>query len=300
MDLSIIIVNYNTINTTAACIDRLAEQTNHIQFEIIVVDNASTDGSREYFSNEQRITYIYHHENIGFGRANNLGLQKARGRNILFLNPDTLLLNNATAILSCYLDTHSNVAVVGGNLYNRSMQPALSFRKHRPSIWWEINLFLCYLPDRIFHTRNWFFNHAGRSIRVGYITGADLMARREDLLAIKGFGEEFFAYYEDTDLCQRLNSYGRIISVPQARIQHLEGDSFEQSATNSRRIILSEQGRHIYYHRNHTHIHHIIANHIYMLTLRLHGFIHQLLKHTARHKECLLRLRIVKDLQRSI
>ena len=300
MDVSVIIVNYNTLHTTAACIERILEITHGIDFEIIVVDNASVDGSREYFISDRRIRYIYNHENIGFGRANNLGLKIARGRNILFLNPDTLPVNNAVAILCQYLDQHNDVAAVGGNLYDEQMQPALSFRRQRPSILWELNHLLCFLPERLCFPRRWYFNFVGRPIRVGYITGADLMARHDALFQIDGFASEYFMYYEDTDLCQRLKQFGNIVSVPDARIQHLEGGSFEHGPLNHRRIILSEQGRHIYYRRNHSRRHHFVSNIIYMLALRLHSLIYRWRHCNLRYKDCKIRLKIVKALQRTI
>lgn len=300
MDVSIIIVNYNTLSTTAACIDRIVEATIGVTFEIIIFDNASTDGSREHFSADRRVSYIYHHENIGFGRANNQALERARGRNILFLNPDTLLVNDAVSILSHYLDRNADVAVVGGDLFDERMRPALSFRRLRPSIWWELSLLLWQLPQRLCFPRSWYFNRTIHPIDVGYITGADLMARRADLLAAKGFAPEFFMYYEDTDLCHRLNKTGRIVALPDAQIQHLEGGSFDTHGINPRRVLLTEQGRHIYYQRNHSPRHHSIANRIYMLTLRLHGAIHRLLRHHTRAADYALRLKIVKDLQRSI
>lgn len=300
MDVTVIIVNYNSLRTTAACIERVIAATKAIDFEIIVVDNASTDGSREHFSADRRITYIYNHENIGFGRANNLGLEQARGRNIIFLNPDTLLINDAISILCRYLDQHSNATVVGGNLFDREMQPALSFRLHRPSILWEISQLMWHIPDRLLFPRRWFFNKVGRPIQVGYITGADLMARRAELMAEQGFAREFFMYYEDTDLCHRLKFRGNIISVADAHIQHLEGGCFESEAINTRRIIFSEQGRHIYYRRNHSLRYHIAANYIYMGTLRLHGWLYKAMRREMRYNDCRLRLQIVKDLQRSI
>lgn len=84
MDVSIIIVNYNTWKMTAECIKSVIDKTKDLTYEIILVDNASTDGSREFFEKNQHIIYLYNSENLGFGRANNLGLKIAKGRNILF------------------------------------------------------------------------------------------------------------------------------------------------------------------------------------------------------------------------
>ena len=99
MDVSIVIVNYNTLLLVKNCIDSIIAKTACVNYEIIVVDNASTDNSKEYFSNDTRIKYIYNEKNLGFGLANNVGIKIAKGRNIFLLNPDTLLLNNAIKIL---------------------------------------------------------------------------------------------------------------------------------------------------------------------------------------------------------
>lgn len=301
MDLSIIVVNYNTLPITAACIERVFALTRGIDFEVILVDNSSTDGSREFFSADSRIVYIYNHENIGFGRANNIGLGRAQGRNILFLNPDTLLINNAAAILSRYLDEHRRVAVVGGNLYDEQMQPSLSFRRQRPSWGWEWSNMLGHLPEKIFMPRRWFFNSTCHPIKVGYITGADMMARRDALVDVGGFADDFFMYYEDTDLCHRLaTGYGSIASLPEAKIQHLEGRSFSPRHIPRRRIILSEQGRDTYYRRNHSRRYHIVANIIYIAALSLHGLIFSLTRQDMRHRICRLRRRVVLHHQQQL
>ena len=98
-DVSIIIVNYNTLHVLQPCIDSIVENTRDINYEIIVVDNGSIDGSVEALTNDQRITFIPTGENLGFGRANNRGLERAIGRYIFFLNSDTLLKNNAIKML---------------------------------------------------------------------------------------------------------------------------------------------------------------------------------------------------------
>lgn len=301
MDVSIIIVNYNTLRLTEACIESIFSKTQGIDFEVILIDNASTDGSRLRFSADRRIVYIYNHENLGFGRANNLGLKIAQGRNILFLNPDTLCLNNAVARLSAFLDSHPQVAAVGGNLYDKNMKPALSFRRQLPSVGWELNALLFHLPERIIYPNQRFFNHSTVPTKVGYITGADLMARREELLSVAGFAEDFFMYYEDTDLCYRLERGGKkLYALPNAHIQHLEGQSFTNTHINHRRIVLSEQGRHLYYQRNHSRRYHIIVNIIYMASLALHSLYYKLSKQNIRRKNCILRRRIVRQLQHSL
>lgn len=106
MDVSIIIVNYNTRQLTSNCIESIFKYTNGVSFEVILVDNASTDGSIDFFTNDERIIFISSKENLGFGRANNLGYKVAKGRYIFLLNSDTLLLNNAIKI---FCDTMSNV-----------------------------------------------------------------------------------------------------------------------------------------------------------------------------------------------
>ena len=95
MDVSIIIVNFNTRQMTSECIDSIIEKTQGLEFEIILVDNASTDGSKEFFEKDERITYIYSEKNGGFGYGNNLGMKVAKGKYFFLLNSDTLLINNA-------------------------------------------------------------------------------------------------------------------------------------------------------------------------------------------------------------
>ena len=98
MDVSIIIVNYNTKELTAACINSIFQYTEGVEFEVILVDNASTDGSREFFRKDTRIILIESEINLGFGRANNLGYEYSHGKYVFLLNSDTYLLNNAVKI----------------------------------------------------------------------------------------------------------------------------------------------------------------------------------------------------------
>lgn len=227
MDVSVIIVNYNTRQMTSECIDSVFEKTSEIEFEIILVDNGSTDGSKEYFEKDNRIRYIYSNENLGFGRANNLGSKLARGKNLLFLNPDTKLINNAIKKLNDFLDTHLNVAVCGGNLFDKSMNPTHSYRRMYPSMLWEFNAIMFNIVDKIRFGKSGQFNYLGKDIEVAYITGADLMIKKTVFNEVNGFSDQFFMYYEETDMEYKIRKLGyKIFSVPSAHIQHIEGASF--------------------------------------------------------------------------
>lgn len=224
LDVSVIIVNYNTLKMTDECICSVIEKTSGIGYEIILVDNASTDGSKEFFSNDSRVTYIYNDENLGFGRANNIGIEIAQGRNILFLNSDTLLRNNAIKILSNYLDSHPEAGACGGNLFLPDGTPTMSFCRYIPSLYEEINLLFGEIPNLIRFGKNIRFNYSHRPIKVGFISGADLMVKHITLDKTGHFNPNFFMYYEDTELCARIKRFSQdVVSIPQAEITHYYG-----------------------------------------------------------------------------
>lgn len=226
LDVSVIIVNYNTLKMTDECICSVIEKTSGISCEIILVDNASTDGSKEFFSKDSRVKYIYNNENLGFGRANNKGIEIAQGRNILFLNSDTLLRNNAIKILSDYLDNHPKVGACGGNLYNQYGKSTHSFYRRLPSVLDELDSFFSGRLYKMIYGPTWEFNNKNKPLKVGHITGADLMVRRETLKSVGGFDERFFMYYEDTELCHRISGTGlAIVSCPEAEITHYTKDT---------------------------------------------------------------------------
>lgn len=229
IDVSIIIVNYNTCGMTSDCIKSIYEKTEGVLFEIILVDNASVDGSKETFENDSRLLYIYLNENIGFGRANNEGLKRARGRNIFFLNSDTILINNAIKLLSEYLDQEAYVGAVGGNLYSCNGESLHSYRRLSPLLF-EVDVLFAGIPSKLCYRKNKEHNHTKKSLIVNTIVGADLMVKRKVLDQVGAFDNRFFMYCEETDLCHRIRNRGyNIVSIPNARIIHLEGASFSKN-----------------------------------------------------------------------
>lgn len=281
MDVSVIIITYNTRLMTNDCIDSVISNTFDIEYEIILVDNASQDGSKEFFSTDSRIRYIYNDENLGFGKANNKGLGIAKGRNILFLNSDTILLNNAIKILSDYLDIKPNVGVCGGNLLSKDLTPNLSFMRYAPSIYSEINRFAKGLPDKVRFGKNIEYNHTGKPLKVFHITGADFMVRKSVLDEVGSFNPRFFMYFEETELCWRIHKAGyTVMSVPEASIVHLDGKSFKDNSNSnsSKRGIEYEKSKWIYFELTHSRFYIFIVKAVLEATILSRAIINLLKK----------------------
>ena len=226
MNVSVIIVNYNTLHVLRPCLDSIIEQTIGIDYEIIVVDNGSTDGSIEALSGDSRVTLIPTGENLGFGRANNKGLEQAKGEYIFFLNSDTLLKNNAIKLLydfSCQYK--GNLGALGcvledsnGNaIHSYGSLPRMS-NDLRKLIWIPIQKGLrIYKEPDVIYPDTW--------MKVGYVTGADLFVSRDVLEQCGTFHPAFFMYFEEAELQHRFQKSGfDSIILRGPRIIHLEGE----------------------------------------------------------------------------
>ena len=296
-DVSVIIVNYHTSHLINDCVKSIFKHTKNISYEIIIVDN-HTENLSEVIrtSHDYRVHLLQLPDNIGFGRANNAGAEIANGRNIFLLNPDTILLNNAIKILSDYLDNNPNCGACGGNLFDKNEKPLFSFRRILPGIRCDINELFNLYPERILYKNNRVHNYTEIPLSVGYITGADLMIPTKLYRQLGGFSDKFFMYYEETDLCYRIKREKlNVMSVPNAKIIHLEGASFENARLNPARIERIESGRQIYYRRNFNKVHRIISNSIYFFFLQT-----RLLLKSSRKDEYRLRLHHLMSYKSSI
>lgn len=225
MDVSIIIVNYNTKELLADAIESVKTKTININFEIIVVDNASKDDSVSYIHKRfQDVKVIVSEENLGFGKANNLGAKMAKGKYLFLLNSDTLMINNAVKILFDFLENNidKQIGIVGGNLYTYNMKENFSYSTYLPTLMSHL-FYRLYISSLL---SNETFNKTGQSKKVGQIIGADLMISKELYNKVGGFDPFYFMYVEDTDLQRRVTDLGyHIYSVPDAKIIHLQGAS---------------------------------------------------------------------------
>jgi GT2 family glycosyltransferase len=215
MDISIIIVNYNTKGFLEDCLNSIYKHSFAITFEIIVVDNASTDNSllmiKERFKN---VRLIENTENIGFGRANNIGIKAALGKYVFLLNSDTILLNNVLKIFYDFMEQNPKIAISGGALYINETTKTHSYG-YFPTVIGEI-LNSLNLYKKLYKEKEHSVN-----TKVEYITGADMFIRKEVLDEVGLFDEDFFMYYEETELTYRIKKQNYLTYlIPEAQIIH--------------------------------------------------------------------------------
>ena len=260
----------------------VAECTKAVRYEVIVVDNGSEDESLDeldramsalpFEKEKPSLSVIRLGVNTGFACANNRGLEAARGRNILFLNPDTLLKNDAVSILSDYLDSHPETGVCGGNLIDKEGREQFSYWPLLPGVRMEWNELLSNIPLKWRNRGAVSYNRTGKPKDVGYIIGADLMTRRSVLNEAGNFSEDFFLFYEETELCFRIRKAGyAIVSVPQARMVHLESQTIGSRLQREKYLMPS---RCIYLNKCTSKAEHILADAILFVNclLRLSWF----------------------------
>jgi len=245
VDLSVVIVSWNVRELLRRCLQsvvyspqssvlsRTQDDDQGLRTEIIVVDNASSDGSVEMVRAEfPQVRLIANERNLGFTRGNNQGLALSRGRYVLFLNPDTEVVGDALATMVHYMDDHPDVGALGPLLRypdgsvqsSRRRFPTLGtalFESTLLELWWPGNPWA-----RRYRMADW---PDDVEQEVDWVVGACLLARREVLDQVGGFDEGFFMYSEEMDLCRRIKAAGwRVVYLPSAQVIHHEGKSSEQ------------------------------------------------------------------------
>ena len=237
-DLTVCIVNWNSYDLLSKCLDSIFSTPCQSALEIIVVDNNSNDGGAEKLEiSYPQIQLIRNMDNRGFGRANNQAIPAGFGRYYLFLNPDTLVLDETFDNMVAFMDAHQDAAVATGKVYESDTrdQIRISYGDRYPSL----NVLL--LNDLVTLTglRRLFPNSRliQRCVWTGYnpeqeqivaqVTGAFMCVRRQAIEEVGVFDEQFFMYMEETDWCYRFYQAGwRVYYTPASAIVHIgEGSS---------------------------------------------------------------------------
>ena len=223
MKVSVIIVTRNTREMTLNCLDSLAEVLAAGRHEVIVVDNASSDGTAEAITARYpQVTVLREARNAGFSQANNHGAQVATGELILFLNSDTLASAAAVEAVAAVFAEEATLGAAIPQLVDAEGRSQLTVA-HTPG---PATLLSSAADDKAW-ARVAEAVARGEALGAGYyLSGAALMVRREVFAAVGGFDESFFLYYEDTDLCTQLTAQGWAMRlVAAATVVHLQGGS---------------------------------------------------------------------------
>jgi len=226
-DLSVVVVSWNVVNLLRDCLGSIAAGADGLLPEIIVVDNASADGSAAMVRAEfPSALLIANTENLGFARANNQGLRISRGRYVLLLNSDTATPAGALGRLAGFLDSHPEAGAVGPRLLRPGGTPQPYAFGSDPTIGYLLRRG----ANRLLFRRP-LHDWATTTIQeVDWVSGACLLVRREAIEQVGLLDEQIFMYFEDNDWCLRMRSAGwQVYYVPQVEITHLGGQSVAQN-----------------------------------------------------------------------
>jgi len=228
IDLSIVIVNYNTKDLLRNCLFSIFQKTKGINYEVIIVDNGSVDGSVQMISDLKKgkdkvfnsltrsgriVELISNKENFGFARANNQGIKKARGEYILLLNSDTKLINNALAKLVNFAKRKKGLAVVGSKLINPGDGVQLSMGRFYT---------LPVVAISLLGGDRWLRRAPRKACLADWVEGSCFLIRRKVIDKVGLLDEHFFMYVEEMEFCYRIKKAGwQVWYYPKARVYHL-------------------------------------------------------------------------------
>ncbi len=226
--LSIVIVTYNSREQIGACLESLVRTPASIAHEIVVIDNASSDGTGAVVRDGWRdVRVIDAPDNLGFARANNHGFRQTSGEFVLLLNPDTVVRSGAIDTLVGALDARTDAAVAGPRLVDRGGRAELSFGRMIAPLAELRQKVLVRGHDRGVPLISGYVERATRRGReVDWVSGACLLVRRADADAVGLLDERYFMYAEDVDFCAAMRARGRsVLFIPEAEVVHLRGQS---------------------------------------------------------------------------
>ena len=267
--VSVIIVNWNTKNILTNCIDSIYQTIDNLSYEIIVVDNASSDGSQELLQERYpQVIKIFNSVNRGFGAANNQGFAVMKGKYALLLNSDTILTPGAINKLYSFASRHPQVAIVCGQLLNADGTRQNSIAAFPTLLTLAANtslleyLFPCWYPSKR-------YKHAS-PIEVDSAIGACMMIDKKALDEGGFFDERYFFFFEETDLAYAFSRKGwSVYYIPDAFIYHLQGQSIGHNVGSR---IEFYRSRYQFFRKWHNRSYYYLARAIIFLRLLVNGF----------------------------
>jgi GT2 family glycosyltransferase len=273
MDLSILIVNYKTKKLTLECLNSIYDTNSDYKFEIIVIDNASNDGSVQAFENQfPTVKIISNNENVGFAKANNQGIKAAAGRYILLLNSDTVIGTHTIHTMIHFMDNNLKIGASGCKviLPDGSLDKACKrgFPTPSASFYYAFGFSKLFPKNPRFNQYQLGYLNPDQEYPIDCLVGAFMLVRRETIDQVGLLDEEFFMYGEDIDWCYRIKEAGwGIYYYPRTTITHYKGAS---SRKKPFKIIYEFHRAMFLFHRKHyKHKYPLIVNALVYLGISL-------------------------------
>jgi GT2 family glycosyltransferase len=258
LDVSILIINWNTRDILRGCLRSVYEQTREINFEVIVIDNASSDGSAEMVKKEfPQIVLIENHDNRGFAAANNQGMKIAKGRYVLLLNPDTIVLDGAIQKSVAYAEDDSTI-----------QQTCFRFPSVGNLILQKSGLCRLFPRSGVFGREKMVGWNRDTEREVDVVSGMFMLVRREAIEQVGLMDEAYFVYAEETDWCVRFHKAGcRCVFTPLARIIHLDGGSKSTEQISVKMYVQQQKSLLIFFKKQRGRASWIVAKMVYILSM---------------------------------
>jgi GT2 family glycosyltransferase len=253
MKLSIVIICWNDLKVIKDCLRSIYEGTHEIDFEVIVSDNGSKDGSQQYIrENFPKTRIIENNANLGFAKANNVGIRASLGDYVLILNPDTIVHEASLDKWIEYADRHPEAGAFGCRILNPDGSLQISARPF-PTVrsYWLSALYLHKLAylGKFFASDLYLGWDSMKEQEIDWQSGCCLLFRRDVLTKINGFDEQFFYHFEEVDLCRRAKNLGRkILYTPYPTVTHLGGQSVNRFPIRFQLEKTRNQYRYFYKH----------------------------------------------------
>lgn len=242
MDLSIIIVNYNVKEFLQNLIQSIYAAVSKLSYEIIIIDNASNDGSEEFIKEKfPEVTIISNKENLGFSKANNIGLKIAKGKYLLLINPDTLVREDTFSKMIEFFEKNPEAGMAGCKILNPDGTLQLACRRSFPGPWTSFTkvtgLANLFPNSKLFARYNLTYLDENQTYEVDAISGSFMMITRETYELVGGLDETFFMYGEDLDWCYRVQKAGKkVFYVHSTQIIHYKGESTKRSNLDETKV----------------------------------------------------------------
>ena len=261
--ISIILVNYNGVDVLPACLSSIKKFIPESNYEIILVDNASEDSSLDFVvQNFPRVNLIKLSKNIGFGAGNNAGVKVGKGEFLFLLNTDTILTDNIFPHIIKLMSASSDVGIIGPKLLfpDRSFQISFS---PEIGIKGEAKARKIYKNAQDKNKLSIIEQDFQDIKEVDIVVGAALFIRTDLFNLLGGFDENFFMYFEESDLCQRVRNKGfKVLYTPYVSLIHIRGHSVNKT---SNKMAVEYRRSQLYYYQKHRPMWEILALKIYLL-----------------------------------